>query len=511
MKELDFIKKLYNGKNCYSDFMSKEELDILRMDSHLDVLIEKYLPSKILILTGNPGDGKTYCIKSHQESIEKYNVYVNTDINSLDSDALNELADKLIEIYYSNGSCIIAANEYPFLCLQKILKNKCKDLYHELNDCKKHNLIFGNVDHYTIKKCVVIDLNERNLLYSTENLKISDLLNKTISYLEKSNLESSGYIIAKNNIEHLKKNEVQSKIISMLNYVSITGNHFVIRDILGFVSYLFVSCLINNDDLLYYDALFKEGVDNNIVRALQKFDPVLMSDPEIDELLWNGEILENWCFSKPIKNPCDLESPEEALMLFKSIKRQYYFENSQANVKQFIDSYFQEIVDIIKHHTKRENIEKIILAMNSMYLSNEVEKDNLLIWSTNRFDISIDYRAAVCTKSIYKDKFELLIPEKDNWMENYEFIPSYLIFRLKNHINCSIKLDIDFMIVLLKISRGYPVSLIESHYEQLINGFMRKVENTDCCVAADQIIIANRRNNDKLKMVIDDSIIKFNR
>ncbi len=511
MKELDFIKKLYNGKNCYSDFMSKEEMDILRMDSYLDILIEKYLPNKILILTGNPGDGKTYCIKSHQESVEKYNVYVNTDINSLDSNGLNELADKLIEIYRSNDSCIIAANEYPFFCLQKILKEKCKDLYLELNECKKHNLILGNADHYTIKKCVVIDLNERNLLYSTENLKISNLLNKTINYLEKCNLESLGYITVKNNIEHLKKMEVQSKIISMLNYVSITGNHFVIRDILGFVSYLFVSCLINEDELLYYDALFTEGADNKIIRDLQKFDPVLMSDPEIDELLWNGEIVDGWCFSKPSKNPCDLESSEEALMLFKSIKRQYYFENSQANVKQFIDPYYQEIVDIIKHPDKRENIEKVIFAMNSMYLSNEVEKDNLLIWSTNRFDISIDYRAAVCTKSIYKDKFELLIPEKDNWMDSYEFIPSYLIFRLKKHISCSIKLDIDFMIVLLKISRGFPVSLVESHYEQLINGFMRKIENTDCCVDADQIIIANRRNNDKLKMVIDDSIIKFNR
>ena len=33
MSKLDFIKKLYNGKNCYSDHMNKDELGFLHISS----------------------------------------------------------------------------------------------------------------------------------------------------------------------------------------------------------------------------------------------------------------------------------------------------------------------------------------------------------------------------------------------------------------------------------------------------------------------------------------------
>ncbi len=43
MSKLDFIKKLYNGKNCYSDHMSDEELGLLHITSKVEGLIEEML------------------------------------------------------------------------------------------------------------------------------------------------------------------------------------------------------------------------------------------------------------------------------------------------------------------------------------------------------------------------------------------------------------------------------------------------------------------------------------
>lgn len=416
MEQVEFIKKLYNGKNCYSDFMNKEQLDILRIASHVDELIEKYLPYKMIFLTGNPGDGKTYIIKSHDETIKKYNVYENLDINSLDDDAMNIFANKLVELYNTGKPCIIAANEYPFLLLQKKLKNICIELYRELNECKKHNIIYGN-NHYSCGKCIVIDLNERNLLYTSDAsmVSIENIIDRTIDYLESGNLSGNQYSLIRENINHLKKKEIQSKIVNLLNYVAFTGTHFVVRDILGFISYLFLSSLINEDSNLYYDALYEVSANNKIIKELQKFDPIKMSNPAIDEKLWNGEITQNWVIDKPEVIPAKIEDIDETLSAFKSIKRKYYFENSQASAKDFIDKNYQKILQMIKHPYKRENIENIILAMNGLYLPNEKEDENLLIWTTNRYDTSIDYKAAVCTKTIYKDKFELLVPEKDVW------------------------------------------------------------------------------------------------
>ena len=508
MEQIEFIKKLYNGKNCYSDFMTKDQLNILRIDSHVDKLIDKFISNKIVFLTGNPGDGKTYIIRSHQESIDKYNVYVNTDINSLNDSEMDEFINKLVEIYNSDRGCIVAANEYPFLQLQKRMKSINLKMYNELNDCKKHNIIFGN-NHYTCSKCIVIDLNERNLLTTDEGtgLDLGNLINKTANYLSSGDLSTLPRI--SNVIKFLRDSNVQSKIIYLLNYVAFTGNHFVVRDILGFISYLFLSTIIDENDKNYYDALFDNESENKILIELKKFDPVQITDPVLDEKLWNGEITDGWIFDKPDIIPANMESKIEAINKFISIKRKYYFENNNASPEKFVDKVYISILGMIKHPEKRENIESIILAINSLYLSNETEKNNLLIWTTNRYDISIDYRAAVCAKSVYKDKFELLVPQKDLWLEDYEFVPSYLIFRLKSDNDVYLKLDIDFLSNLLRIKDGYPVGLIEPHYEQLINGFMRKLENCDDSVEADEIIIANRRNNDKLKIKIDDNKIRF--
>ena len=70
MSKLDFIKKLYNGKNCYSDHMTEEELKLLHISSKVENLIcEMLRKGKIVFLTGNPGDGKTFIIKAIKDVI----------------------------------------------------------------------------------------------------------------------------------------------------------------------------------------------------------------------------------------------------------------------------------------------------------------------------------------------------------------------------------------------------------------------------------------------------------
>lgn len=65
MSKLEFIKKLHNGKNCYSDHMSDGELALLHISSNVEGIVSDMLKKgKIIFLTGNPGDGKTFLIKA---------------------------------------------------------------------------------------------------------------------------------------------------------------------------------------------------------------------------------------------------------------------------------------------------------------------------------------------------------------------------------------------------------------------------------------------------------------
>lgn len=84
MSKLDFIKKLYNGKNCYSDHMNKDELGFLHISSGVEPLVSDMLDKhKLVFLTGNPGDGKTFIIKAIEPCIIRNNVFVKTDFNEV--------------------------------------------------------------------------------------------------------------------------------------------------------------------------------------------------------------------------------------------------------------------------------------------------------------------------------------------------------------------------------------------------------------------------------------------
>ena len=508
MERVEFIEKLYNGKNCYSDFMTNDEMDILRINSKIDELLERWLfDNKIIFLTGNPGDGKTYIIKSHQRTIDSKSIFVEKDINSLNESQMEELIQTINKCYIENKACIIAANEYPFLSLQKNIKDINRNLYDEIIECKKHNVIFGN-DHYNPKRCIVVDLNERNLLDSQNNRLFIDLLDKTSNYLKQTNSTNSILI---DNIKRLSNSNVKSRITGLVNLVACNGQHFVVRDILGFIAFLFTSSDLNNNKLLYFDAIFDNNSDNTILQEIIKFDPTKITNPELDEKLWNGDIKDNWEIDVPNKWPFEYNDIFDAIQCFKSIKRKYYFENGNASLDSFVDERYLKILDMLKHPERKSNIETIILAINNMFSSGE-DKQSLYIWTTNRYDLSIDYKAAVCSKSIYKDKFELLIPKMDNWLEGSEFVPSFLLFRLKNDHNIYIKLDIEFLTILLKVNDGYPSGLIGSQFEQTLNSFMRKLENCNECNEDVRVYISNRKNNDRLEIEIDDidSKIKIN-
>lgn len=156
MSKLDFIKKLYNGKNCYSDHMNKDELGFLHISSGVEPLVSDMLDKhKLVFLTGNPGDGKTFIIKAIEPCIIRNNVFVKTDFNEVTNYA--DAARNIVDLYVEKKPAVFAINEYPFLRLCKEIKRINPDIYNEIMRAKKsaityelsepirHNLYGGHV------------------------------------------------------------------------------------------------------------------------------------------------------------------------------------------------------------------------------------------------------------------------------------------------------------------------------------------------------------------------------
>ncbi len=98
MDNLQFVQQIYHGKNCYADAMTSEQIDLLHIPSGVESIVRKMINEKrIVFLTGNPGDGKTFIIKALKEFLD--DVFVVTDMNSMpDWEYLNWLNESMTAI-----------------------------------------------------------------------------------------------------------------------------------------------------------------------------------------------------------------------------------------------------------------------------------------------------------------------------------------------------------------------------------------------------------------------------
>ena len=510
MSKLDFIKKLHNGKNCYSDHMSDEELQLLHITSNVEQLIKDMLAKgKIIFLTGNPGDGKTFIIKAVDDIVRATNAYIEKDMNNI-ADYDSVVSD--IEACYSaRRPAIIAVNEYPFIRLCKRIKNISPEIYKEIMDAKKSAITY-TTSHPLTGRIALIDLNERNLLDSSRNL-LGELVDKFILLISEDTEYNKEL---EYNLKALSISEIKNQLLSLLQLAAAECEHFAIRDILGAFAYIFTACLMEDSEgEKYYSAIFSGN--NQLLQIVQQFDPVYLSIPELDEQLWNGEITEGWLLDPPSQWPSDPafeENVEDAVECFKRVKRQYYFENIHGH------KLFSLQPDEIKKCTalfngfeaqKKRIKERLVQALNKLFLPSLNDKKQLHIWTTHRYDMSIPAAVAVSSKAIDSSDLDIQMPRPADWLAGIEYIPNHIILKPKQADEPVLRLDIDFIRTLNAIEDGYPVSLLAPQYEQAAVMFLQQLDDNGLTEENDdgEIIIASRSKSYRKTVNIQDGQYSF--
>lgn len=506
MNNFQFIQSLYKGKNCYSDSMSDEQIELLHISSGVESIISRMIQeNRIVFLTGNPGDGKTYIIRALSDILE--NVYTVTDLNSVTDAGLDEVIEKINDCYCKNKPCVIAANEFPFYKLTNRVKELFPRVHEELMQVKRNIIIYGHPSVVLGRICV-IDLNERNLLDKDHNV-IKQILDRFTVLLE--DFVGSNPVLS-HNISALKCELVQSQLLTLFSLISMTGQHFVIRDILGTISYILVSCtdVEKEGSGFYYDALF-EG-DNDFMQFAKQFDPVLLSSPSFDERLWNGELTEGWQVGIPDRWPFQISngngSAEEATILFKSIKRKFFFENCYSkNIASLQSQDIQECIELLVKLKQDSSKYKRMLtySMNKLFLSSDEEYEKLRIWTSHSYDLSRFSSAAVSTRYISIDELDLAYPEPIPWLREMEYSPSYIVMLAKKNKDIKLEIDIDLLRSLMLIKNGYPTSLLSTRYEQMVSQFVKSLYAGGFSrdYGDGEILIADRRSGDCKRIRIE--------
>ena len=211
MAKLDFIKKLYNGKNCYSDHMTEDELKLLHITSKVEELISEMLKKKkIVFLTGNPGDGKTFIIRALVDIIAETSAYVQSDMNS--TDGYLPTAQEIVACYKEQRPAIIAVNEYPFIKLCQELKVLSPELNEEIIKSKRTSITY-DISSTLTSRIALIDLNERNILDSDRSL-LDELIDRFIILLSEDTEHNR---TLEYNIKALSVPEIKAQVISLMS------------------------------------------------------------------------------------------------------------------------------------------------------------------------------------------------------------------------------------------------------------------------------------------------------
>lgn len=510
MTKLDFIKKLYNGRNCYSDHMTDDEVSLLHIASNIEGLIcEMLKKGKVIFLTGNPGDGKTFIIKAVNDVIEETNAYVQRDMNS--ANGYSSTAEDIVDCYNNQRPAIIAVNEYPFIKLCQVLKQISPEINDELEAVKKAAITY-DISAPLIGRIAIIDLNERNILDTDRNL-LSELIDRFIELLSEDTDHNSEL---KYNIKALSITEIKSQIISLMSLAAAECEHFAIRDVLGAFSYIFTACLSeDHEGERYYSAIFNSS--NELLKTVQQFDPIYLSSPTLDEALWNGEITEGWILEAPTKWPNDTEYDDNidaAVDCFREIKRKYYFENIHGHKLMLLQP--DEIKKCTEIFTcfdsqKKKIKERIIKSINKLFLPSSDDKKQLHIWTTHRFDMSIPAATAISRKSIDSSELDIQMPRPADWLQGMEYIPNHIVLKPKGKPAPILKLDIDFLRNLNAVDEGYPIGLLAPQYEQAAAMFLQQLDDNGLTEENDdgETIIASRRKSYKKQVFIQDGKYGF--
>lgn len=510
MSHLEFVKKLYNGKNCYSDHMNDDEIDILHISSQAEGIISEMLKKgKIVFITGNPGDGKTFIIKSIKKAIEDYDAYVQTDLNNIGNYDIT-VAD-IVKCYNDKRPAIIAANEYPFLMLCKRIKEINREIYTEIINAKKTALTY-DTSSPLMGRIAVVDLNERNLLASDYHL-LEALLDKMVKMLSSEPIHNP---VLKYNIDAMVIPDIKQQFLALFELVASECEHYAVRDILGAFSFTLTACTTDEfDSNYYYSAMFNGS--NDLLSVVQKFDPVYLTIPTLDEALWNGKVSDGWLLSVPDKWPIDAsfeDNVDGAVECFKNIKRRYYFEN--INGQKLIQTQPDEIKKCAELFTsfdaqKKKIKERLIRSINKLFLPSSDDKKQLHIWTTHRYDLSLECSIAISSKSVDSSELEIKMPRPADWLKGLEYMPNHIILKPKSGEEPVLILDMDFLRTLDAVENGYPIGLLAPKYEQAAAMFLQKLDYSGYAEENDdgEIILASRMKSYKKSVMIQNNKYSF--
>lgn len=476
---LQFIRDFYRGTSAYADHIDTELLSYIHLRTKLDdAIITAAKKGQDIVLTGNPGDGKTHIIRMLKSQLEKLSTpaIVELDASTLSN---NDIFLRWSQARENNTPFVIAINAAVLYSVYKSFPEfePIKEAYQQMTSA----VVFHNEDS-DAKSLVVFDLSKREVLtheiLKQAILKMTD--NKHYKECDSCPLISSCAV--HRNRALLNNKLFQDRLSLILQRVSLRGYHATLREIQSFIAYLIfgnrnckqINQTSGNSEFDLVNLIYSGK--GNLFKAINAaIDPINISHPIWDEkILLNDIESDSWTDG--------YEIPAEAIAfdneaLFNLRKRQFFFFNR----------YGDELLKILEDDTTRfklfleqdngKIIKELISKLNSFFGTVNGSNTKLQIWSGHRYNNEprkVLISAGVIKKSEFSIGRSTLL---SSMQAGIDMTSNCVRLEKKDSPDIFLKVDFEMYLLLNEAERGVPVLFMESDLVKKVWRFIEQLQS----------------------------------
>lgn len=390
-----FIERLYRNTNSYADRLTPDELGAIHVDLGVDdYMIEQAEAGRQIVVTGNPGDGKTHLIERLRSRLEALGARVITDANACtDADILAQWKASRED----GRPFVLAINEWPLYVLQRLAgKSAFTPVAEALRQVTSARYFVGaDQPQAPSENVAVVDLSLRNLLTDAVVGRVIERLTQDRFY---AGLSGADPAIANRNA--LRDPKVRERLISLLRSVATRTGHVTMRQLVGFVAYLITGGRTATDRLrdgqdwfgFVYSTLAFQGGTGPLFDAIRAvFDPADVTHPDWDDRLWVGETDPGDWRDKPLPGLMTVNESER-IAAFRAIKRRFFFEHKDGlDLLELAPADEREFLETLRagQTATPTVVRDLVLALNRFYEPDcpDTEKEHVQLWQSHRYDV----------------------------------------------------------------------------------------------------------------------------
>ena len=509
---LQFIRDFYRGSSAYADHIDAGLLACIHLSTKLDnAIIEAVKGGKDIVLTGNPGDGKTHIIRMLKPSIDQLDLPVKI---ILDASTLSnsEIYQSWHDARESGKSYIIAVNAAVLYSVFKEHEDfaPLAEAYKRMTS----SVVFHD-ESENDGDVIVFDLSKREVLTPDIIAQAICKMTDEQHYHECDKCPLKPDCVVTRNRKLLNEKRFQERLYTVLERVALKGYHATLRELQGLVSYLLFgnrSCKKLNqtagNDTYDISNLIYSGKGGLFDAIRGSIDPVKISHPIWDERLIQNDVTpDTWVENFVI--------PAESIAydnetLFKLRKRQFFFFNKHGEeLLSILDDDATRFQHFLAQDDKKI-IKELIRKINAFFGSVNPSNSELQIWSGHRFDN--EPRKVLISVGIQKaNSFLIGRPTLAKSMQaGIAMTTNYVRLEKKHAAGTFLKIDFAMYLMLTEAERGVPVLFLES---DLVKKVWRFIELLQSYEEVDEDVVTvnllDIQNKKRIDVTIDREDKKY--